>query len=135
MTTATPLQTYATEAEADLFLAIHLDWQDADTEIKTDALLWGRYFLDINFDCVIDMDIIDEEVKFANSLLAYDYFSQGDLFFDNQKVVRQKKVVAGKVETERTFFRSSKDGPDSFSKVVAILKTICNKTKGNLVRV
>lgn len=135
MTTATPIEAYATPAESDQYLAIHDDWIALTNEVKLDALLWGRYFIDVTFDCVIDMDAIDEEVKYANSLLAYDYFIQGDLFFDNQQVVKQKKVVAGKVETEKTFQTSSKTGPASYSKVVAILKPVCSKVHGTLKRV
>lgn len=135
MTDATPTQAYATADEADTYLALKEDWLDLDEEVKLDALLWGRYFIDANFDCTIDMDAIAEEVKYANSLLAYDYFIQGDLFFDNQRSVKQTKVVAGKVESEKTYFTQSKDGPASYSKVVAILKPICNKTIGQLTRV
>ena len=135
MTTATVTQSYATIQEADSYLSIHDDWLDLDDDVKTDALLWGRYFIDSNFDCVVDMDDIDEEVKYANSLLAYDYNVQGDLFFDNQRVVKSKKVVAGKVESERTYSSISRDGPGSMSKVVAVLKSVCNRTSGALVRV
>lgn len=135
MTIATPIQFYATVAEADQYLRLKTDWIDLTDDIKEDALLWGRYFIDTNFNCVIDMDSIDDEVKYANSLLAYDYFIQGDLYFDNQRVVIKKKVVAGKVESEKQYSSISKDGPNSMSKVVAILKTICSKTSGTLVRV
>ena len=135
MATATPTQAYATVAEADVFLANDNTWLDLDNEVKEDALLWGRYFIDVEFDCTVDMDAIDEEVKYANSLLANDYTVQGDLFFDNQKTVKSKKVVAGKVESEKEYFTRSKDGPNSYSKVVAILKTVCNATRGSLVRV
>ena len=135
MTTATLTQSYATIAEADAYLALKSDWLALTDPVKTDALLWGRYFIDVNFDCVIDMDDIDDEVKYANSLLAYDYFNQGDLFFDNQLVLKEKKVVAGKVEVEKVWKSHSKDGPNSMSKVVAILKSVCNKSTGSLVRV
>lgn len=128
MTTATPIQSYVTVLESDVFLEIHEDWLDLDDEVKEDALLWGRYFIDTNFNCVVDMDAIDEEVKYANSLLGYDYFIQGDLFFDNQQAVKQKKTVAGKVETEKTYQSPSVDGPNSYSKVIAILAPICSKT-------
>lgn len=135
MTVATPTQAYATVAEADAFLDNNETWLDLDSEVKEDALLWGRYFIDVNFDCTVDMTAIDEEVKYANTLLANDYTVQGDLFFDNQKVVKRKEVVAGKVETVKEYFSHSKDGPNSYSKVVAILKTVCNATRGSLVRV
>lgn len=134
-TAATPTQAYATVVEADAFLDLKTDWLDLDNDVKEDALLWGRYFIDINFDCTVDMDAIDEEVKYANSLLAYDYFVQGDLFFDNQKAVKRKEVVAGKVESIKEYFTQSTDGPNSYSKVVAILKNVCNQSRGSLVRV
>lgn len=131
----TPIQSaYATIAEADLYLAIRADWLSLTTEVKDDALLWARYFIDTNFNCIIDYDAIPEEVKYANSLLAYDYFIQGDLYFDNEQIVKSKKVVAGKVETEKSFQAPSGTVPNSISKVVSILKPICSKTSGNLER-
>lgn len=135
MTTATPTQSYATEAEADIYLAIHEDWLDLDSEVKEDALLWGRYYIDANFDCVVDYSAISDEVKYANSLLAYDYFIQGDLFFDNKKNVKSKKVDADGVLVETDYGYAKADQPNSLSKVVAILKTVCNHSKGGLVRV
>ena len=135
MATATPTQAYATDVEADVFLEIHEDWLDLDSTIKDDALLSARYYIDSNFDCVVDYDNISEEVKFANSLLAYDYFIQGDLFFDNQKGIKSKKVVAGDVETEKDYGYAKTDKPNSISKVIAILKTVCNHSSGSLVRV
>lgn len=134
MTTATLTQSYATIAEADVYLAINSDWLALTDLVKTDALLWGRYAIDTNFNCVVDYSDIDEEVKYANSLLAYDYFIQGDLFFDNQTIVSKKLVKAGKVETEKTYQFSSKEKPNSFSKVVAILAPICSETAGRLKR-
>jgi len=135
MTDATPTQAYATDVEADDYLSLHEDWLDLDSEVKDDALLWGRYFIDSNFNCTIDMDDIDDEVKYANSLLAYDYFVQGDLFFDNQDSIKIKKVVAGKVEVEKTYVSGTKDRPNSMSKVMAILKNVCSSSTGSLVRV
>lgn len=135
MATATPTQTYTTVTEADAFLELHEDWLDLDSPVKEDALLWGRYYIDANFDCVVDYDDISEEVKYATSLLAYDYFIQGDLFFDNKKNIKSKKVVAGKVETETDYGYARADKPNSLSKVIAILKTVCNHSKSSLVRV
>jgi hypothetical protein len=135
MTTATPTQTYATALEADAFLELHEDWLDLDDTVKIDALLWGRYYIDANFDCVVDYDAISEEVKYATSLLAYDYFIQGDLFFDNKKNIKSKKVVAGKVKTETDYDYARADKPNSLSKVIAILKTVCNHSNGSLTRV
>jgi len=135
MTIATPTQAYATASEADAFLELHEDWLDLDEPVKLDALLWGRYYIDANFDCVIDIDAVSEEVKYADSLLAYDYFIQGDLFFENAKTILSKKVVAGKVETEKSYTYSSKEKPNSLSKVAAILKTVCNHSQGSLTRV
>lgn len=135
MATATPTQAYATAIEADTFLELHDDWLDLDEPIKDDALLWGRYYIDANFDCVVDYDTISEEVKYATSLLAYDYFIQGDLFFDNNTNLKSKKVDADGVLVEKDFGYVRADKPKSLSKVVAILKTVCNHTKGGLVRV
>jgi len=135
MATATPTQAYATDSEADAFLELHEDWLDLDSTIKNDALLSARYYIDLNFDCVVDYDNISEEVKFANSLLAYDYFIQGDLFFDNKKNIKSKKVDADGVLTEKDYGYARADRPNSLSKVKAILKTVCNHSSGSLVRV
>jgi len=135
MATATPTQTYATASEADAFLELHEDWVDLDEPVKLDALLWGRYYIDANFDCVVDYDDISEEVKYATSLLAYDYFIQGDLFFDNKKNIKSKKVDADGVLVEKDYGYAKADKPNSLSKVIAILKTVCNHSKGSLTRV
>lgn len=135
MTTATTSQFYVTSIESDEFLALKEDWLDLDDEIKNDALLWGRYYIDVNFNCVIDYSNVVEEVKHANSLLAYDYFIQGDLFFDNKKNVKSKKVTAGKVKTETDYGYAKSDKPNSLSKVIAILKGVCSHSKGGLTRV
>ena len=64
MTIATPTQSYATIAEADAYLKLKETWIALNNDDKDDALLWARYFIDINFDCTIDMDAIDDEVKY-----------------------------------------------------------------------
>ena len=135
MATATTTQAYATAGESDSYLAIHEDWLDLDSEVKDDALLSARYFIDLNFDCVVDYDNISDEVKHANSLLAYDYFIQGDLFFGNKKNVKSKKVVAGKVETETDYGYARSDQPNSLNLVKGVLKPVCNYSRGSLTRV
>jgi len=135
MATATPTQAYATPAEADAFLELKEDWLDLDEPVKLDALLAARYYIDAKFNCVVDYDAIDEEVKFANSLLAYDYFIQGDLFFNNSKNVKTTLVKAGSVETEKEYFGGNKEVPNSLGKVKAILQNVCTFKQGNLVRV
>ena len=135
MATAGVQDAYATILQSDSYLPLKDDWLDADDEVKEDALLWGRYYIDANFDCVIDYDDIDEEVIFANSLLGYDYFNQGDLFFDNQDNLILKRVKAGSVETEKEYASGTRKRPNSLSKVISILSSICNNTSGRLVRV
>lgn len=135
MTELTVMQAYATSTESKAYLANRSDWATLDNKTKDDALLWGRYYIDANFDCVIDADAIPDEVKFANSLLAYDYFIQGDLFFDNQSNVIMKRVKAGTVETETEYQSGVHTRPNSLSKVVSILSSLCNNTQGVLVRV
>ena len=135
MAIATATQFYATSAEADVFLVLKEDWLDLDDDVKDDALLSARYYIDLNFDCVIDYLAISEEVKFANSLLAYDYFIQGDLFFDNDKSVLKKLVKAGSVESETEYGYAKSKRPNSLTKVVGILKTVCNHSKSGLTRV
>jgi len=135
MTTATVTQFYATATEADDYLALHEDWLDLDEEVKNDALLSARFYIDTNFDCVIDYSAISDEVKFANSLLAYDYFIQGDLFFDNKKNVKSKKVDADGVISEKDYGYATADQPNSLSKVIGVLKAVCNHSKSSLVRV
>ena len=135
MATVGVQQAYATTAESDFYLPIREDWVDADDEIKDDALLWGRYYIDANFDCVVDADSIEEEIKFANSLLAYDYFSQGDLFFNNRDGIILSRVKAGSVESEKEYEKGITTKPNSLLKVVSVLSAVCNKTSGRLVRV
>lgn len=130
------MESYCTVNEADTFLPLKEDWLDADSEVKEDALLWGRYYIDANFDCVIDADAIDDRVKFANSLLAYDYFKKGDLFFDNESAIKKKRVKGGPVETEREYVSGLVNhSPDSLSKVKSILKDLCSATTSMLKRV
>lgn len=135
MTELTVMQAYATSIESKVYLANRGDWLTLDNKSKDDALLWGRYYIDAHFDCVVDADAIPDEVKFANSLLAYDYFTQGDLFFDNQSNVIMKRVKAGSVETETEYQSGVHTRPNSLSKVVSILSSLCNNTQGVLVRV
>ena len=135
MAIATVSQSYATTDESDVHLKLKDDWICLSIPTKEDALLWGRYFIDANFSCSIDMDAIPEEVSYANSLLAYDYYKQGDLFFDNSKSTKRTKVVAGKVESEKEYFYGSKEKPNSLGKVKAILKNVCTSNVGRLVRV
>lgn len=135
MTDLTMQQAYATVQEANIYLSLRQDWLDLDTKVKEDALLWGRYYIDANFKCDIDADAIPDEAKFANSLLAYDYFIQGDLFFDNQSNVLIKLVKAGSVETETEYQSGKTERPNSLSKVISILSVLCNHTQGTLVRV
>ncbi len=135
MATVGVQESYATTVESDGYLPLKDDWLDADDDVKEDALLWGRYYIDANFDCVVDSDDISEEVKFANSLLGYDYFSQGDLFFDNRDGVILKRVKAGSVESEKEYERGIRIKPTSISKVVSILSSVCNRTTSKLVRV
>ncbi len=135
MATVGVQQAYATVAEAKTYLALEEAWLDLDTKVKEEALLWGRYYIDANFDCVIDSDDIPDEVKFANSLLGLDYFKQGDLFFDNRDGVILSRVKAGSVESEKEYEKGIKKKPNSLSKVVAVLSAICNRTSGRLVRV
>lgn len=127
---------YVTVLEADVYLKNKDEWIDAEKTEKEDALLWGRYYIDANFNCgTIDMDALSDEIKFANSLLGYDYLTQGDLFFDNSPRIKLKRVKAGSVETEKEFFSSVKEKPNSLSKIIAILKPVCTYTKGKLTRV
>ena len=135
MATVGVQQAYVTVAEAKTYLALEEAWLDLDTKVKEEALLWGRYYIDANFDCVVDSDDIPDEVKFANSLLGLDYFKQGDLFFDNRDGVILSRVKAGSVESEKEYEKGIKKKPNSLSKVVAVLSAICNRTSGRLVRV
>ncbi len=134
MTLATTTQFYATIAEADTFLYLKHDWLVIEQPIKEGALLEARYFIDLNFDCVIDYLNIPEEIKHASAILAYDFFSQGELFFSNKRGIKSKKVEAKGVLVDTNFGHSQKDKPNSLNKVISILKPICNYSKSNLKR-
>ena len=135
MATVTVQQAYATVSEAKVYLALEDAWLDLDTKVKEDALLWGRYYIDANFDCIIDADNIPDEVKFANSLLGFDYFNQGDLFFDNRDGVILNRVKAGSVESEKEYERGIRVKPNSISKVTSVLLSVCNRISNKLTRV
>ena len=117
---------YASVAEADAFLSNDDVWLELEENVKEDALLWGRYYIDTKFTCTVDSEVIPEEFKFANTLLAKDYTLQGDLFFDNEDSVKKKFVKAGEVESETTYMSGKKSSPASVSKSIAVLHAYCS---------
>ena len=118
-------EAYATVDEADAYLSLDTAWLGQSDEVKEDALLWGRYYIDSEFSCSYTEDGIPEEFKLANSLLARDYTVQGDLYFNNEKSIKIEFVKAGDVEAETTYRGSSKTRPNSLSKAKAVLAEYC----------
>lgn len=137
-------EAYATVAEADAFLAGDSTWGNLSTNEKDDALLWGRYYIDDNFECFLSsLDSIPDELKYSNSLLATDFVTNGTLYKETavSSGLKKKKVKAGDVETETEYFESEDSSviaPPSIRKVRSVLAPICERTSGtgtvNLVR-
>lgn len=95
---------YATIAEADAFLDGDVNWKLTSSIRKTEALQFGRYYIDANYQCpYLDPNDPSESVKYANALYALDYIN-GELFnADSPSDISVKRVKAGPVETETEF--------------------------------
>jgi len=126
MVALTTEQAYATVTDADLYFSTNSVWSALTTEQKTDALLWGRYWIDITYDCSALTDTT-RELVISNCLLALDYVEQGDLFFANDSTIKKERIKAGSVETETEYLSGAKQLPNSAVKVFALLSSICPK--------
>ena len=126
---------YATIAEADTYLEdVDTNWVAATDEVKADALMWGRYYIDDNFDYDLDaIDAIDEEAKLANSVLAADYVRDGKLFGSSDPAIQSKTVKADVVSTSVTYATTQPYRPDSVGKAFALMKLIAERKYGNCV--
>lgn len=126
ITLDTPLgvaETFASSVEADEYLESNSAWNAASDEVKGEALIAARYFIDGMFSCKIT-GAIPDALKFANSLLAADYVSDKSSFQSTENIRRQR-VKAGSVESENYYNGSSKRMPPSWFQVKSVLQEIC----------
>lgn len=125
---------YATVQEADVYLELDATWQAADDDVKADALMWGRYYIDSDFDYDLTViDVIDEEAKLANSILAADYVRDGKIFGDSEAAIVSKTVKADVVSKSVTYDVSKEYKPPSYGKVVVLMGKIATKKSPNTV--
>lgn len=137
---------YATVSEANSYLADSDEWSDLDTSEKNSHLLNGRYYIDANYSCVIPTtygeEVIPEEFKYANSLLANADAIDG-LFGIDKTVgnpIVKKRSKAGDVESEITYSGSRSTGVnlntiDNYPQVTSLLSEYCSRTKSSLSNV
>lgn len=121
---------YATIAEASVYLSEVNSWLSASNQSKQNALMWGRYYIDQNYTSTFDQSAPPTEVKFANALLASDFLTDGDLFYSNDVPVKSKTVKAGSVEVSKTYQAYSKK-PTSIGRVDAILSSVATRIGGS----
>jgi len=118
-------ESYATIAEADAYLENNTAWQDATDEVKADGLLAGRYYIDITFSCDLsDVDVIPDELKYANSLLASDYVADNTVF-DSGVKIQEQEVEAEGIRSKKVFSTPKSNKPKSLNTVKGILKNLC----------
>ena len=125
---------YATVAEADLYLELDTAWLNASDETKADALMWGRYYLEDNFTYDLDnIDVIDEEAKLANSVLAADYIANGKLFGDSEAPIQSKSVKADVVSKTVVYDTSKEYKPPSVGKAFTLMAKVADRISGNTI--
>lgn len=94
------LNGYATAAESDTFLEDKADWLALDDSFKDNLLSQSRYYIESEIvgDSISDSEVTDE-VKYANSLLAYD-LGLGNGLYDTDsrgRNITYEKSSAGSV--------------------------------------
>lgn len=122
---------YLTADQADQFLEENSDWNNSSELLKNEALLFGRYYIDDNFDCIDYLDTVPEELMYANSLLAIDYINNPDAFKPQQKIIK-KAIQAGSVKVFKEYSSTDDVIPSNWYVVDIILRRICNKYHTNM---
>lgn len=124
---------YCTIEEADLVNDFS-SWLTLDDETKTDALKWGRVYLDSKYKCSTSLSADDEADaiearKIANAILGNEYVL-GNLFTvvqTDNAVITAKSVKAGSVAISKKYSESSSSVPiDQFPQVTAVLYGYCS---------
>ena len=124
---------YASISEADVYLENNTVWSSATDETKTDALIFSRHYIDSKFVCDLSSyDVIPDELKYANSLLAADYVADTSVF-DASSLVKSKSVRADVVSSSEEYVSGKKNKPKSAILVESILKDLCTKYGSSLV--
>jgi len=109
-------------------------WISADDTQKQRAIDMGELWIDSDYVCGTDSD----SVKHANALLA-DMYVNSSMFTPQDPTIESKKVKAGSVTTEKSYFQQDISNPQ-FSEVNLLLSSACSvNTSGgsafNVVRV
>ncbi len=120
---------FVTIAEADVYLETNSDWDSLSDELKQNAIVAGRYYIDGKYNSEVTGDMPDE-LKFANSLLASDYIAS-TASFDSSPNVRKKRSKAGTVENEVENVGGGNIAPKSWQQVKSILQSILPTPSGN----
>lgn len=130
--TLTVTQAYATIAEAGVYLSNSSVWAIAIDAERTEALLSARYYIDTNFSCDLSaVDVVPDELKYANALLANEALSDAAIF-DSGPTVQRELAKAGSVTTETEYFVGNKSQPKVLSQIRGILKSICSNASSTV---
>jgi len=138
MTAISVTTAYATPIEADQYLRNSDAWLDLDIEVKEDALLQARYFIDARYDFIVEFDPSNpqDEVKYASVLLASGYTSSGVLFNTSSAGIKKKSVKAGSVDTFVEYASPLTVRPSNLKLVDSVMSPVATANTGsvNLVR-
>lgn len=126
---------YTTLAEAEGYLFNDSDWvAESSDENKLDALLWARWYLESLYDYDLDsVDVVDDEVKLATSILAADYVRTGVLFGDYSNPIKSKTIKAGPVQSTTVYATSHKPAPASLGKAKVLMDKVATRRSSTTV--
>lgn len=124
---------YLTVAEADTVLAGETEWVSASSSKKSDALSFGRAYMDSHYRCNIqDEDDAPAQVKTANALFALEYLKD-NLFKEPDREVTMERIKAGEVELSESYATSGNARRmDPHPKITAVLAMYCSWKSGSV---
>ncbi len=127
---------YCTVVRADEILAGNADWLALDEDVKLDALVEARYYIDDRYSCpTLDEAAIPTEMEYVNAWLAADAVDTG--LFDtntNPDRIKSKSVKAGSVTTSKSYFSAASFRPATKAKCDTYLSGICYKNSSTVVQ-
>ena len=126
------LTAYSTLLEANAYVGTNSVWVGSTDQVKTDALLQARYYIDYTYENTFDQELPPAEVKYASALLAISFITNGDLFFKNESPLKRKLTQAGPVTTEKEFLYYVHK-PDNIGYIDSILYPICKRKQSGTV--
>lgn len=121
------LQTpYVSSVNADIYIGGIVNWDNANSAAKDNALLLGRMYIDMNyyFSVYIDENDAPIAVQKANAQLAAEYLNNPSEFFSTPSGygILKEEVKAGDVESKKEYKSSSrKIDRDRFPNISALL--------------